>query len=316
MLVSVAMISYNHEKYIKKAIDSVLQQEIDFPIEIIIGDDCSKDATQSIIKEYATRYPEIIHPVLRSANIGATANLYDIVKQCKGQYIALLEGDDYWINLHKLKKQIEFLQSNSNYSACYSKVSIVDENNKVVCQIANDIGTENSTYDWVDFSSLKLPGQTGTAVFKNIFNEEKWLILTTADTLIGDRTLALLLRNYGKIKVLNEALSAYRVVVKKDASNYLSQVAGKNELLRMYNIYSNLYQYEKKYYPEYCGYVANAKKMLALAAIKRWLIVRKKEDKIVLSEILRHENLIKLTFYFSWRKIRRVATCRANSKNR
>lgn len=303
MLVSVAMISYHHEKYIRKAIESVLQQEKDFAIEIVIGDDCSKDATQNIIREYVKQYPKIISPILRNVNVGASENLYDVIRQCRGKYIAILEGDDYWTDLNKLKKQVEFLENNPEYSACYGKVSIVDENNKIVRQIANDIGTQNGTYSWEDFVSLKLPGQTGTAVFRNTFNENEWLVLTKADELIADRTLALLLRNCGEIQIFNDVLSAYRVVVKKGNSNYLSQVMGKNQLLRMYNIYSELYIFQEEYYPKFSEYVANAKKMLALAAIKEWLGSRTKENKNILLEILAHESLIGLVFYFIRRKL-------------
>ena len=82
---SVVVITYNHEKYIKKCLDSILEQNIDFPIEIIISDDCSTDNTQRIIKNYHKRYPEIIKPILRSVNVGASKNQYDCFTSAVGK---------------------------------------------------------------------------------------------------------------------------------------------------------------------------------------------------------------------------------------
>ena len=98
---SVVVITYNHEKYLRKCLDSILMQEVDFDFEIIIGDDCSPDSTADIINDYHERYPDIVRPTLRSHNVGATRNQYDCFLQAKGKYIAILDGDDFklvWIN--------------------------------------------------------------------------------------------------------------------------------------------------------------------------------------------------------------------------
>ena len=119
--VSVAIITYNHEPYIRKAIDGVLMQEVDFPIEIIIHDDASTDKTSAIVSEYARRYPNMITAVCQRENQKSRGRrpLVDFVlPRCRGKYIALCEGDDYWTNSHKLQQQVDFLDAHPTYSGC------------------------------------------------------------------------------------------------------------------------------------------------------------------------------------------------------
>lgn len=115
-LVSVHMMSYNHEKFIGKAIQGVLSQQVNFPVEIVISDDCSTDNTQKIIMEYAERYPGIVKPVLRFKNLGGRDNFRDTFDYCHGKYIAICEGDDYWVHPQKLQKQVDFLESHPDFT--------------------------------------------------------------------------------------------------------------------------------------------------------------------------------------------------------
>jgi glycosyltransferase involved in cell wall biosynthesis len=130
-LVSVFMITYNHEKYIAQALNSVLMQKTSFDYEIVIGDDCSTDSTQKIIKDYVTKHPNKIKPIFQTVNVGAMRNAYEFtLPECKGKYIATLEGDDYWTDPDKLQKQVDFLESNENYSVCFHHVIMVDAQGK------------------------------------------------------------------------------------------------------------------------------------------------------------------------------------------
>ena len=104
--VSVVMLTYNHEKYIAQAIESVLMQETDFHYEIVIGEDCSTDRTREIVIEYQKKYPDKIRTLLHAKNIGGNANYRQTYSECNGDYIAFLEGDDFWIDRKKLQKQI------------------------------------------------------------------------------------------------------------------------------------------------------------------------------------------------------------------
>ena len=117
ILVSICCITYNHEKYIRDAIEGFLMQKTDFPFEVLIHDDASTDGTADIIREYETKYPDIIKPIYQTENqyskgikISATYNY----PRAKGKYIALCEGDDYWIDPYKLQKQVDFLEHMKN----------------------------------------------------------------------------------------------------------------------------------------------------------------------------------------------------------
>ena len=107
--VSVVVITYNQEEYVSQALDSILEQETNFKYEINIGDDCSKDRTQEILKEYAHKFPDLINLAIRETNVGVSRNIYDLFLKCKGDYIAILEGDDYWSDKDKLQRQCDFL---------------------------------------------------------------------------------------------------------------------------------------------------------------------------------------------------------------
>lgn len=120
-VVSVCMITYNHEAYIAQAIDGVLMQKTDFPFELVIGDDCSTDRTREICLEFQRKYPTLIRLLPRSKNLGMIPNFIDTLKNCEAKYIALCEGDDYWENKERLKYQVEFLEANLEYAGVGSR---------------------------------------------------------------------------------------------------------------------------------------------------------------------------------------------------
>lgn len=127
MKVSVHMITYNHEKYIGQAIESVLMQRVSFPMELVIGEDCSKDGTRAIVCRYRDAHPEIIHALLPETNLGAHENSERVQAACTGEYIAILEGDDYWTDPDKLQKQVDFLDAHPACSACGHIIRNYDE---------------------------------------------------------------------------------------------------------------------------------------------------------------------------------------------
>jgi len=118
--VSVSMITYNHEQYIAQAIESVLSQKTDFTFELVVADDASTDNTLRIVQEYAEKYPNIIKLKSRKVNLGLVKNALQTISDCEGEYIALLEGDDYWVDDAKLQKQADFLDSNIDCSFCFT----------------------------------------------------------------------------------------------------------------------------------------------------------------------------------------------------
>lgn len=132
-LVSISCITYNHAPYIRQCIDGFLMQKTTFPFEILIHDDASPDGTADIIREYEKKYPLLIKPIYQTENqysqgktsVSATWNF----PRAKGKYIALCEGDDYWIDENKLQMQVDFLEKNPEYGMCFSNARIVDSTN-------------------------------------------------------------------------------------------------------------------------------------------------------------------------------------------
>lgn len=124
-LFSVCMVTYNHEDFISKSIESVVKQKHNYTYELLISDDCSQDNTASIIKKYETKYPDIIKANINKTNVGPTQNYFQTLNRCKGKYILFCDGDDCW-EQGKVKDQISFLENNKDFGFCYSKMEVID----------------------------------------------------------------------------------------------------------------------------------------------------------------------------------------------
>lgn len=145
-LVSICCTTYNHECYINEALDSFLMQETDFPFEIIVRDDASTDNTANVIREYEKKFPSIIKPIYELENRfqKGVKPLITTVSKANGQYIAICEGDDYWISTKKLYKQAILLNENPNINFCFHKAKILNLISKQTY--------ENNTY--IDYSGI------------------------------------------------------------------------------------------------------------------------------------------------------------------
>ncbi len=119
-LVSILMVTYNHERFIARAIEGATQQETDFPFELVIGEDCSTDRTREIVSEYAERYPDVIRVITSDSNVGMRQNSIRTRRACRGKYISTCDGDDYWHNPTKLQKQADYLEDNPNCGLVFS----------------------------------------------------------------------------------------------------------------------------------------------------------------------------------------------------
>lgn len=129
-MLSVIMTTYNHERYIAEAIESVLRQQISFRVEIVIGEDCSTDRTLNIARDYQSMYPEGIRIVTSDENVGWRKNYRRTIAAAKGKYIALLDGDDYFTHRKKLQMQVELLEADPEAGMCYTRSERVDETGK------------------------------------------------------------------------------------------------------------------------------------------------------------------------------------------
>jgi glycosyltransferase involved in cell wall biosynthesis len=129
MILSVVMITYCHEKFIRDSINSILMQKTSFKFELIISNDCSPDDTHNVISDIIASHPnsDIIKYTRHNKNLGLAKNTIWSLNQAKGKYVALCEGDDYWIDSEKLQRQVDFLEENADYSFCFHPVYIKNE---------------------------------------------------------------------------------------------------------------------------------------------------------------------------------------------
>lgn len=134
-LVSICCPAYNHERFIADALDGFLMQKTNFPVEILINDDCSTDNTVRIIEKYHKQFPGIIKPIYQSENQyskGVKPLSQILLPRCKGKYVAFCEGDDFWTDELKLQKQVDFLESNPEFSMCHTNYSNANEKGEVI----------------------------------------------------------------------------------------------------------------------------------------------------------------------------------------
>jgi glycosyltransferase involved in cell wall biosynthesis len=222
--VSVCMTTYNHEEFIAQAVESALMQEVSFDYEIIIGEDGSQDETRRICIDYAERYPDKIRLFLRSredviyvdGRPTGRFNLVESLRVARGKYIALCEGDDYWIAPDKLRKQVDFLESHPEFAICFHNVGIVYENS---AEIAHPFYVENPDRPFTQRKPKPISTledlvrsnfiQTPSVMFRARLFESfpRWFYELDR----GDWVLHVLNAQHGLIAYSDEVMAAYRV---------------------------------------------------------------------------------------------------------
>src|SRR5690606_29466173 len=125
--VVIVVVTYNHERYIQQAIESILNQEVNFSFKIIIADDGSKDQTVQIIQSYQEKYPDTIEILNHAQNYGVLANVLRIIPSVNAEYFGILDGDDHWTHTLKLQKQVDFLDQNKEFNGVFHDSEIVHE---------------------------------------------------------------------------------------------------------------------------------------------------------------------------------------------
>jgi len=206
ILLSVICRTYNHEKFIKKALDGFVMQKTNFNFEVLIGDDLSSDNTVSIINEYKEKYPKLFKVIPREVNLGPVNNLIDLSQKVLGKYVAVCEGDDYWIDPYKLYRQVEFLEKNSDYTVCFNKVIInyfdSDEENIIAPGNINETTTFD---DLIHGNYIYMNSVVYRWIFKDGLRENNF----NFKAMPADWQLHLCHANEGKIKLLDNVMGVY-----------------------------------------------------------------------------------------------------------
>jgi glycosyltransferase involved in cell wall biosynthesis len=205
MKVSVCVITYNHERYLGQALDSALRQRTDFPFEVVVRDDCSTDRTGEIAADYQTRHPGQIRLLPATENLGPIPNIARVLAACTGEYVALLEGDDYWTDPEKLRRQVEFLDTHPGHSFCFHPVTEVDAEGTSRRSFPQ---TARKDFTFADlFPHNFVP--TCSVLFRRRLVPELpgWML----GVLPGDWPLHMLSARHGPFRMLPQVMGAYRV---------------------------------------------------------------------------------------------------------
>jgi glycosyltransferase involved in cell wall biosynthesis len=264
-LVSVWMVTYNHEKYIKQSLESVLMQKTTFIFEIIIGEDCSTDGTRLIIQDLEKQFPSIIKPVYHDKNVGAMRNGYEFcAPKLRGKYVACLEGDDYWTDPHKLQKQVDFLETHPEYSISFHKATTINE---VTNEVINSNPKQKSVCSIEDLFVENFIC-TASCTFRNGYFQDHLNFFYKHAA--GDWILHIFNALHGKINFMDEVMSVYRIHEGGAIFNAISSTEKlKKALLKDIDTFKSLNKYlDFKYDHLIKNLLARVYKQLALINIQ------------------------------------------------
>lgn len=223
ILVSIRCLVYNHEPYLRQCLDGFVMQKTNFRFEAIVHDDASTDGSAKIIREYAEKYPDIIKPIYETENQyskrdGSLTRIMNTA--CRGKYIAICEGDDYWIDPLKLQKQVSILENNINVFMVYTGFKTVDEKGNLICRpLYTDFMKKSKSGD---IFKMLLHGNfilTLTTCFRR-----EVLLLAEKNNLKLDYALFLQAAYMGDVKYIPEKSGCYRKNSKGAMSTNLDRV--------------------------------------------------------------------------------------------
>jgi glycosyltransferase involved in cell wall biosynthesis len=242
MKVSVLTTTYNQEQYIAQALDGALMQETSFDFEMVVGEDCSTDGTRAIVQRYAEQHPDKVRALLNERNLGMHRNFIQAYRACRGEWIALCEGDDYWIAPDKLQRQVDFLTQHPECAVCFTNALVIHDNSD-----EEDLHCPPDQKEISDFVDLLEENfiPTSSIMFRNKLMldhvPEKVLEL-----MFGDWPLFLWQAQEGKIGYINEPMAVYR----KHSAGLWSQVDPEKRTQGVVAMYQFLNEYfQHKYDP-------------------------------------------------------------------
>jgi glycosyltransferase involved in cell wall biosynthesis len=237
-LVSVLMLTFNHEKYLLEAIEGVLKQETDFDFELIISDDCSTDKTEEIVKKIIDSDPKgyIIKYIKHKKNIGMYANGLFVFNEGNGEYLALCEGDDYWVDPFKLQNQVDLLKIRPDATMCVGLSNILKNNNKI--SHLNTNISHRKTNDLIFFNDiLTTYFHTSTYLIKK--ECLPYLLSFSGVIPLSDTVIRYLLISKGPFVLYNEIVSVYRF----SGEGMWTSLSKEKQYLAHYDLYTSLYKY-------------------------------------------------------------------------
>lgn len=212
-ILSIYVATYNHEKYIAHALDSIRMQKTQYTYEVLVGEDCSTDRTRKVLQDYEKENPDFVQVFYREHNMHKEAinNGADLKRRCNGKYVIALEGDDYWLDPYKIEKQVSFLENNPEYLAIAHNCTVVNEDSVPVDEEYPEC--KDTEYTLRHYQKGIFPGQLTTVMMRNYYKNELFdTSFLTCNIQPGDKRLYFTLVCNGKIYCAQEKMSAYRHV--------------------------------------------------------------------------------------------------------
>lgn len=226
-LVSILMVTYNHEPFIRQAIEGVMKQRADFDFELVIGEDCSQDKTKDICFELQDKYPDKIRILWWKENLGGDKNVRRVSVRCRGEFISYCEGDDYWTDPLKLQKQVDIMRHHSDVGICFAQVKVLhQETGKLERPGATPSPTgiiHGGDFMLMQLGGGAINGNTHGSQLKYSLHTSSMLVrrstlqvashkydISSWRLLIGDVVLRLLLSSESDVYVMPDVVSTYR----------------------------------------------------------------------------------------------------------
>ncbi len=293
-LVSVCIQTYQHVNFIRTAIESVLSQEVDFPMEILIGEDESTDGTREICIDIADNHPDKImlflnkreNVIIIDGEATGRWNFMNNFLSARGKYITILPGDDYWTDNKKLQKQVDFMENHSDFSICFHAVDVLQNNNIEEDYITEVKESVTGIIDLAEGNYIHTP----SVLYRNCL--PKGLPEFFNSIPVGDYPLHLLMAEHGKIKYFPEKMAVYRV---HEGGRWSMQ---------------NEYEKKNKWIAvidEMLGYFENNKIVRELLFKQKMRIIielieqyRKTQDEKIIKDIMKNQSEINISMYADW----------------
>lgn len=208
-LITTIIITYNHQEYIAEAIESAIVQVGEFRHEILISDDCSTDKTREVIKSYANKYPNLIKDISSEKNLGISNNLKKCFDAAQGEYIAILEGDDYWTEKYKLQRQMRFLKENEDCAMVFSRIKVLNKGKYSFLDRHKNLPTKLSGDEVIKEPTLNFIANFSCCMFRS------HIMKNLPDVLFSHRfneiALSFYIVNLGFIGYMEQPMSVYRL---------------------------------------------------------------------------------------------------------
>ncbi|MDO4563062.1 MAG: glycosyltransferase [Clostridia bacterium] len=248
IMVSISMVTYNHEDYIRQAVDSVFAQKTTFEFELIVGEDCSTDNTRAVLLSLKEEYGDRMRLVLHETNQGLSRNSASIRALMRGKYSASLEGDNFWTDEYKLQKQFDFLEAHPDIPAVAHDYAVVFADGKVSCDARLRI-KKDFLWGWKNFKKYGLTLRSSTVMMRRaIFpvDDEKYKELRMIAPTMGDTISFSIYCHLGGVYVMHDVMAAMRMPGKKDTSSF--SFSNKNKMVEYTYMYIDIVRALEKYF--------------------------------------------------------------------